>query len=108
MILATNWGTAWLMTGMGFGVVFLILILLVIILSIFSSVFVKPAKAADTKPAAMAQMAQPIANASEDDKAAVAVALYLYLNNQHDEESGKLTIVPTPNAGWHSVLNTRL
>ncbi len=100
----TDWPTAWLMTGIGVGVVFLILVLLVLVLSIFGkfiSMTDTPAKA----PAAPA--AQPVAEASEDDKAAVAVALYLYQNDMHDEESGVLTINET-NSAWHAVLNTRL
>ncbi len=107
-MLSTDWGTAWLMTGIGFGVVFAILVLLVLVLSCFSIFFTlldRPAKAA---PVASGASVAPVASASEADKAAVAVALHLYMSDAHDEESGVLTIQQTPYSEWHEVLNTRL
>ena len=106
MILATDWATAWLMTGMGIGVVFSILILLVLVLQIFSKV----ASSGTVKPAAVKPAAkpQPLSAASDADKAAVAVAVYLFMNNLHDEESGKLTIHLNEHTGWHAVLNNAI
>ena len=80
MILATDWTAAWLMTGVGVGVVFAILIILVLVLQIFDAVV----GSSGVKPLA---------------------AVYLYFNNIHDEESGKLTIHLNEHTGWHAVLN---
>lgn len=106
MVLLSITSDTWLMTGMGIGVVFIILCLLVLVLQVFSLV----AKSAAPKPVAapVTPAAQPVENASEDEKAAVAVAVYLYLNDAHDKESGILTIRQNENAHWGAVLNTRL
>lgn len=47
------------------------------------------------------------AKEGELDRAAVAVAVHMYLENQHDHESGILTIKPTPSK-WESTLNPRM
>jgi sodium pump decarboxylase gamma subunit len=107
MILATDWTAAWLMTGVGVGVVFAILVILVLVLQIFDAVVgssgVKPL-AAKSAAGTVAQP-KPLAAASDAEKAAVATAVYLYFNNIHDEESGKLTIHLNEHTGWHAVLN---
>ncbi|MEE1235873.1 MAG: OadG family transporter subunit [Bacteroidaceae bacterium] len=107
MILATKWTTAWLMTGLGFGAVFSILVLLVLLLQIFSYVAakseVKP-KAAAKKAPAKDETKQKV-EGYEEDMAAVATAVYLYLNSAHDEESGVLTIQNDDRSLWHAELN---
>lgn len=107
MILATKWTTAWLMTGLGFGAVFSILVLLVLLLQIFSYVAakseVKP-KAATKKAPAKDETKQKV-EGYEEDMAAVATAVYLYLNSAHDEESGVLTIQNDDRSLWHAELN---
>lgn len=108
MILATKWTTAWLMTGLGIGAVFLILILLVFILQIFSKIAasseVKP-KSTAKKPARSADENKQKVEGYEEDMAAVATAVYLYLNSAHDEESGVLTIQNDEHSLWHAELN---
>ena len=110
MILATNWTTAWLMTGMGIGVVFSILVLLVLILQIFSLF----AAGNDKKTALIKTVSKdngeehPILSEYKDDMAAVATTLYLYFNNAHDEESGVLTIHMGDHSAWHAELNAAL
>lgn len=108
MLLTVNWSEAWLMTGMGIGVVFCILIILVLVLLVFSYVAQKSTKDSGAK-AGIAELptAKSLAEASELDKAAVATALYLYEKSKGDQESGVLTIKKTPSA-WHAVLNERL
>ncbi len=108
MLLSANWSVAWLMTGMGIGVVFSILVILVLVLQVFSYVAQKSTKDNSVK-AGVAELpaAKPLAEASELDKAAVATALYLYQKSKGDQESGVLTIKKTPSA-WHAVLNERL
>ena len=81
------------MTAIGVGVVFVILIVLVFVLQIFTLVAHKTkAKVVDVKNDINAnRQAKAFEQASEMDKAAVAVALYLYYNDAHDHESGVLT-----------------
>ena len=97
-------------TGIGIGTVFVILILLVGVLTVFGSVAKKGAKpaakpAAAPAPAAPKATAAPATSASEDEKAAIATALYLYFQNVHVEESGVITIKHNPNTAWHHELN---
>ena len=81
------------MTGVGIGVVFSILLVLVLILQIFTLVArTTKAKVNEVKnDFSTKQQAKAFEQASEQDKAAVAVALYLYYNDAHDHESGVLT-----------------
>ena len=99
----------WTLAGISIVVVFAILVVLVWILNIFSfvatkAVIKKPAKK-DIK--AEYNNAKTLANASLDDKAAVAVALYLYEQEVMNQESGILTITHNDHS-WSSQLNTRL
>ena len=100
----------WTLAGISIAVVFAILVVLVWILNIFSfvatkAVIKKPSKKKDIK--AEYNNAKTLANASLDDKAAVAVALYLYEQDQMEQESGILTITHNDHS-WSSQLNTRL
>ena len=100
----------WLLAGISIAVVFVILVILVFVLNIFSliatkAVIKKPSKKKDIK--AEYNNAKTLANASLDDKAAVAVALYLYEQDQMEQESGILTITHNDHS-WSSQLNTRL
>ena len=86
-ILAINWGNAFLITGVGFGLVFIVLVLLIFIVKSFGLIFVQ-------KPKAQAAVAAPAATAEatdETDMAAIAYVLHVFYN-QHDEESDVLTI----------------
>lgn len=109
MILASITGTTWLMTAMGIGVVFVILILLVAVLKIFSVTAKETTKVVKKSVDKVDDIANKVASSDEEKEAvAVAVALYLNLDDMHDHESGVLTIKHTANTEWHSVLNTRL
>lgn len=109
MTVATNWTTAWLMTGMGIGVVFCILILLVLVLHIFSLVSVQNSTPA-TKAVAPKQKAVTTVEEDASDRRAVAIAtaLYLYMQDAHDEESGILTIHLDEHPAWHAQLNASI
>ena len=52
MVLLTNWGDAWMMTGIGIGVVFCILCILVFVLQGFSAVAKQGPKAKAEVPVA--------------------------------------------------------
>lgn len=111
MITLTNWSTVWLMTGLGIGTVFVILIVLFIVLSIFSTVTRKTRDKVLTGVEAVKNVVENVVD--KDDlgestrNAAIATAVYLYMQGRHDEESGTLTIRHT-NSAWHAVLNKRL
>ena len=98
------------LAGISIAVVFVILVALVLVLGIFSlvatkAVAKKPVQTKDIK--AEYNNAKTLANASLDDKAAVAVALYLYEQEVMNQESGILTITHNDHS-WSSQLNTRL
>ena len=106
ILLTTDWGQAWTMAGISVGVVFTILVLLVLVLCVFSYV----ASGKTEKPASTTAPASPKSTkkVSKADEAAVATAVYLYLNGRHDEESGVLTIHVNEHSLWHEELNERL
>ena len=106
----------WMMAGFSIIVVLGILILLVVVLKIFSAIAslghikrsprVLNVNAAPAHPLAAGE---PDSSPEDERLAAVAMAIHLYLSNQHDEESGVLTI-PMHDllGGWHEELNKRL
>ena len=65
-----------------------------------------PAKAVKSTIETIEQ-AKTFEKASEEDKAAVAMALYLYFQEKNNRENRVLTIVPYPSA-WGAQLNPRL
>ena len=99
----------WLLAGLSILVVFAILVILVAILNVFTIVAKKTtAKAKAVKSSISSSLeAKSFEKASEEDKAAVATALYLYFEEMDNRESRVLTIVPYPSA-WGAQLNPRL
>ncbi|MBR6699828.1 MAG: OadG family protein [Bacteroidaceae bacterium] len=99
----------WGLAGVSVAVVFAILVVLVWILNIFSLLARKTATKASSAKVAYNQQkqAKTFANASDEDKAAVAMALYLYEQDKKNQESRVLTITHTSQA-WTSQLNPRL
>ncbi len=97
----------WLLSAISMAVVFAILIILVAILALFSLVANK-STAKSTKVAKnSATPSQELKNANEEDKAAVAAAVYLYFEERNNTENRVLTIVPSQSA-WGAQLNPRL
>ncbi len=102
----------WQLAGISVGVVFAILVALVAVLGIFTVVAKKTKATASSVQNSIvsniqaSQQAKAVSGASEQDKAAIAMAVYLYFNDDHDHESGVLTIKNTPSA-WGRVLNPR-
>ena len=99
----------WLLAGISVLVVFSILFILVLILGIFTAIAKKTtAKVKTVKSTIETSLeAKSFEKASDEDKAAVAMALYLYFNERDNRESRVLTIVPYPSA-WGATLNPRL
>lgn len=103
--------TTWLMTGMGIGVVFGILVLLILVLQVFNFVAEKTMRGAQVVQKQVKNTAAtvlPINAATEADKAAIAVALHLYMGGVHDDESGVITIHQDEHPAWHAELNPEL
>ena len=84
MILATNWVNAALMALVSIMLVFIMLVLLIFILKLFGVVF-KERKSAATVPAATSSD-----EITDEEVAAIAMAVNLFFN-RHDEESDVLT-----------------
>ena len=99
----------WLLAGISVLVVFSILLILVLILGIFTAIAKKTtAKVKAVKSTLGSSLeAKSFEKASDEDKAAVAMALYLYFHEMDNRESRVLTIVPYPSA-WGAQLNPRL
>ncbi|MDD3404911.1 MAG: hypothetical protein EOM76_08145 [Sphingobacteriia bacterium] len=97
--LAINWSNATIITFLGFGIVFVVLVLLILLLMVFGKVMtpkVRVPKAVRTPDNGKVEIKADTefhevylpANAS----AAIAMALYLYYADVHDEEDRVLTI----------------
>jgi Na+-transporting methylmalonyl-CoA/oxaloacetate decarboxylase gamma subunit len=99
----------WLLAGISVLVVFSILLILVAILNVFTIIAKKTTeKAKAVKNTIETSLeAKTFEKASEEDKAAVATALYLYFEEKNNRENRVLTIVPYPSA-WGAQLNPRL
>ena len=99
----------WLLAGISVLVVFAILIILVAILNVFTIVAKKTTEKAKAVKSTIEtiEQAKTFEKASEEDKAAVAMALYLYFQEKNNRENRVLTIVPYPSA-WGAQLNPRL
>ena len=106
--LSINWSTVWLMTGLGIGTVFVILILLFLVLSVFSTVTRKTRDKIKTGVEAVKVVVEKEEIAESTRNAAIATAVYLYMQGRHDEESGIVTIHHTDHSAWHAELNEHL
>lgn len=110
-ILAVDWKHAFLFSGFCLLVVFAVLTILVIILSFFGKIMsAHNTKQQTAKAAASAANALTVSGAtlSEQENAALATALYLYFNDNHDKESYRITIkdVQSPwNAKFYGINN---
>ncbi|MBP5770447.1 MAG: OadG family protein [Bacteroidaceae bacterium] len=107
-ILSTNWSTVWLMTGLGIGTVFVILIVLFFVLSIFSKVTRKTRDKVLTGVEAVKSVVEKEEIAENLRNAAIATAVFLYMQGRHDEESGVITIHHPDHPLWHAELNEHL
>ena len=84
MILAVNWGNAAMIAVISILLVFVMLVLLIGVLKLFGVVFKERKSAA---PAAVVSSSDGI---SDEEVAAIAMAVNLFFN-RHDEESDVLT-----------------
>ena len=96
------------MTGLGIGTVFALLILLFLILSVFSKVTRKTRDKVLTGVEAVKNVVEKEEIAESTRNAAIATAVYLYMQGRHDEESGIITIHHPDHPLWHAELNEHL
>lgn len=110
LFLSVNWTNVLIQTCMGLGVVFTVLIVLVLVLKLFGLAFAE--KKSDSKTPEQANSHPTadnvltgigkVADATEAEKAAIAMALHLYFNAAHDTESYTLTIRHNNATAWNS------
>ena len=105
-LLTIDWTAVWSMTGIGIGTVFVLLIVLFCVLSVFSKVTRKTRDKVKAGVVAVKEVVVKDEIAENTRNAAIATAVYLYMQGRHDDESGILTIRHT-NSAWHAVLNKR-
>ena len=84
MILTTNWGNAGTMALTSILLVFVMLVLLICVLKLFGVVFAEKSKATAASAAVSSD------GITDEEVAAIAVAVNLFFN-RHDEESDVLT-----------------
>jgi len=96
------------MTGLGIGTVFVILIVLFAVLSVFSKVTRKTRDKVLTGVEAVKSVVEKEEIAESTRNAAIATAVYLYMQGRHDEESGIITIHHPDHPLWHAELNEHL
>ena len=96
------------MTGLGIGTVFVILIVLFCVLSIFSTVTRKTRDKVLTGVEAVKSVVEKDDIAESTRNAAIATAVYLYMQGRHDDESGIITIHHPEHPLWHAELNQHL
>lgn len=93
--LSINWGNALVVTLIGFFLVVFMLFLLVFVIRFFGFLMTPKVKAVKTQPAANALPQEDDdqeLRMSADETAAIATALCLYFDEEHDEESNVMTI----------------
>ena len=98
-MLNVAWSNAFTVMGLGLLVVFIVLILLVFLLDGFGWFFIKKEMSAVQAAAASSTNSSSMLTAAEE--AAVTMALHLFYNDVHDEESNVITIQETQTF-WNS------
>ncbi len=104
ILLNTNWSDAFTIMGLGLLIVFIVLILLVFLLIGFGKIFNKKNNQEEPDKELIGTIATSNNNALSDDneKAAIAMALYLFYADVHDEESYVITIDDQQPSAWNS------
>ena len=96
------------MTGLGIGTVFVILLVLFFVLSVFSKVTRKTRDKVLTGVEAVKNVVEKEEIAENTRNAAIATAIYLYMQGRHDDESGVITIHHMDHPLWHAELNEHM
>lgn len=96
------------MTGLGIGTVFVLLFVLFLVLSVFSTVTRKTRDKVKAGVVVVKEVVEKEEIAESTRNAAIATAVYLYMQGRHDDESGVVTIHHTDHPAWHAELNQHL
>lgn len=117
LILATNWAHVMMVTVLGFLMVFIMLVVLIYILKLFGLIMQPRVKVSKHTPVKDAKIVKQNVNGNDEGDwhevnlpanatAAIAMALHLYYNDLHDQESTKITIkkVDRRYSPWNSKL----
>lgn len=94
-MLMTDWSEIWIITVVGYGVVFLALVLLVVCFHSLPKILgigIRGAEKVRDKRREKEKTGNDEKYISGEVSAAIGLALSLYFKEQHDEESGVLTI----------------
>ena len=94
-MLVTDWSEIWIITAVGYGVVFFALVLLVLCFLSLPKILgigMRGAEKVRDKRQARKKADNEEKYISGEVSAAIGLALALYFKEQHDEESGVLTI----------------
>ena len=88
---------ALIITVVGWLIVFAVLVVLILVFSIVPKIYaaVHKQNLKNQGKAAFIPANEEAPSMSGDENAAIAMALHLYLNEMHDEESNVITIKPT-------------
>jgi sodium pump decarboxylase gamma subunit len=102
LLLNVNWSDAFTILGLGMLIVFSVLILLVFLLNFSGWIFTRKTNTEENievKPTVISENE----TFSEEEKAAIAMALHLFYEDVHDEESYVITIDDTnTSSAWNS------
>lgn len=96
------------MTGLGIGTVFVLLFVLFLVLSVFSTVTRKTRDKVKAGVVVVKEVVEKEEIAESTRNAAIATAVYLYMQGRHDDESGVVTIHHADHPAWHAELNQHL
>ncbi len=92
MNLLTVTSGTWTITLIGWAIVFVALVILVVIFSYVPRIHAFFTKQKLRRQGELDEDEMGIGNVTGEENAAIAMAIYMYLNEQHDEESGIITI----------------
>lgn len=118
LLLSVNWAHVWMVTILGFVMVFILLVVLIYILKLFGWIMQPKVKVSTKAPVQDAKLIKKSASTDDSEEemdivtlpanatAAIAMALHLYYNSVHDEETTKVTIkkVDRRYSPWNSKL----
>lgn len=93
IVLNVNWGDALITAFLGISIVFVALVILVICFELLSKIMTRQLKSKKVKLGIdVGKLSNDELHVPAGDTAAIAMALHLYFNDFHEEESNVITI----------------
>jgi Na+-transporting methylmalonyl-CoA/oxaloacetate decarboxylase gamma subunit len=102
LFLVIQWGDLFSLIGICFTMVLLIMALFVVILQIFAKIAKKDSAHASEEKIKTSEKQEIKSQNQDDELAAVALAISLYFEEVHDEESLILTINNSNKSNWNN------